>query len=133
MLASAGSGVARADNGICLTREQAISLVAYKTDVERPGIVSKWRIWQIMDRESGGWHCGVNGRVKVSRTNDHGLLQMNARGVWNNCLVNRWCHRPDLIDDPEYQIDVMINYKELYGDLCPWNPMGNYMPGCGYR
>lgn len=130
-------GVARADGGVCLTREQAISLIAHKADVERGGhSVSKWRLWEIADRESGLNHCWPNGRVKVSATGDHGLIQMNPWGVWTNCLVNPWCRRPDLIDDPEYQLDVMFNYYDLYGDLCPWNPdqvHPNYMPGCGYR
>lgn len=131
-LAVGRGGVAQADGG-CLTREQAITLIAHKTDVERPGLVSKWRIWAIADRESGLTMC-VNGWVKVSPTGDVGLLQMHrVGGVWSNCLVNRWCHRPDLISDPEYQIDVMLNYAERYGDLCPWNPNGDYLPGCGYR
>lgn len=26
----------------------------------------------------------------------------------------------------------MLNYADEYGDLCPWNPGGNYQPGCGY-
>ena len=88
-----------------------------------------------MDRESGGWHCWPNGRVKVSATADHGLLQLNPRGVWLNCRVNPYCNEPWMIDDPGAQIGVMLNYYELYGDLCPWNPdpRGNYMPGCGYR
>lgn len=135
LFVSASSGVARADKGWCLTREQAITLIAHKTDVERPGLVSKWRMWAIAERESGLNHCWTNGRVKVSPTNDHGLLQFNPWGVWRNCLVNRFCDRPDLIDDPELQIDVMLNYYEVYGDLCPWNPdpRGNYMPGCGYK
>ena len=63
-------------------------MIAHKTDVERPGLLSKWRIWEIADRESGLQHC-VNGRVKVSPTGDHGLLQFNPRGVWGNCSVNR--------------------------------------------
>jgi len=136
LLLLAWPGAARTDNGICLTREQAITLIAHKTDVERGGqSVSKWRIWQIADRESGLNHCWPNGTIKISHTNDHGLLQLNPGGVWTNCRVNRWCNRPDLIDDPEYQIDVMLNYYDMYGDLCPWNPdpRGNYMPGCGYK
>ena len=68
----------------------------------------------------------------ASETGDHGLLQLNERGVFGNCLVNRWCRAPWMIDDAAAQVDVMLNYAELYGDLCPWNPAGNYLPGCGY-
>ena len=61
LLLLAWPGAARTDNGICLTREQAITLIAHKTDVERGGqSVSKWRIWQIADRESGLNHCWPN-------------------------------------------------------------------------
>ena len=124
--------VAKAD-GVCLTRDEAITVVAHKADVEHGGRVNKWRVWAIMDRESGGWHCWPNGRVKVSATADHGLLQLNPNGVFRNCRVNPYCNVPSMIDDPGLQVDIMLNYYELYGDLCPWNPAGNYMPGCGYR
>lgn len=50
-----------------------------------------------------------------------------------NCLVNPHCHEPALIGDPAAQVDVMLNYFDKYGDFCPWNPSGNYAPGCGYR
>jgi hypothetical protein len=123
----------RADaQGVCLTREQAITVIAYKADVEHGGRVDKSLIWAIADRESGLLGCDARGAVKVSPTNDHGLLQLNPGGVWRNCAVNPYCHRLDLIGDPYLQIDVMLNYAELYGDLCPWNPAGNYLPGCGY-
>ncbi len=26
----------------------------------------------------------------------------------------------------------MLNYADVHGDLCPWNPAGSYLPGCGY-
>ena len=125
----------RAD-GACLTREEAISLIAHKADVEYGGALSKWRIWAIADRESGLYHCWPNGRVKISPTGDHGLIQLHPAGVFANCDINPYCREPDLIDDPAVQVDVMINYYRRYGDLCPWNPdqvHPNYMPGCGYR
>jgi hypothetical protein len=50
-----------------------------------------------------------------------------------NCLVNPHCHEPALIGDPAAQINRMLNYFDKYGDFCPWNPSGNYAPGCGYR
>jgi hypothetical protein len=118
----------------CLTRDEAITLIAHKTYAA--GVPAlKWRIWAIADRESGMQHCGGNGRTKMSVTNDHGLLQLNERGVWLNCAVNPRCKEPGAIDDAEYQVDVMISYYRKYGDLCPWNPdpAGNYAPGCGYR
>ena len=130
-----GARLARAD-GVCLTRGEAIILIAHKADVEHGGRVSKWRIWEIAERESGLLHCWPSGGVKVSPTADHGLLQLNPAGVWRNCRVNRHCHEPWLIDDPEAQVDVMMNYYEIYGDLCPWNPdqiHPDYLPGCGYR
>lgn len=96
LLLARGEGAVAAD-GVCLTREQAISLIAHKADVERGGrSASKWRIWQIADRESGLNHCWPNGRVKVSPTNDHGLLQLSPWGVWTNCQVNPWCRRAGL-------------------------------------
>lgn len=118
----------------CLTREEAITLIAHKADVEHhePAWV-KARIWAIADRESGLTMCDKWGRVKVSSTNDYGLLQFNGRGVWCNCLVNPHCHEPGLINDPGAQVDVMLAYFDRYGDFCPWNPAGNYAPGCGYR
>ena len=125
--------VRRADaQGECLTREQAISLIAHKADVEHGGRVDKALVWAIADRESGLRHCDGQGRVKVSATGDHGLLQLNERGVFGNCLVNRWCRAPWMIDDAAAQVDVMLNYADVYGDLCPWNPASNYLPGCGY-
>ena len=125
--------VRRADaQGECLTREQAISLIAHKVDVEHGGRLDKTLIWQIADRESGLRHCDEKGNVKVSPTADHGLLQLNENGVYGNCNVNPYCREPKMIDDPYVQIDIILNYFDLYGDLCPWNPNGNYMPGCGY-
>lgn len=121
------------ESGTCLTREQAITLIAHKADIERPGIVSKWRVWAIADRESGLSHCDERGRVKVSRTADHGLLQLNERGVWLACDLNPHCREPWMIDDAAAQVDVMIAYAAKYGDLCPWNPDGDYRPGCGYK
>lgn len=116
----------------CITRDEAITVIAHKVDVEHGGRLDKTLIWQIADRESGLRHCDAAGRVKVSPTGDHGLLQLNERGVWRNCRVNPFCDRPDLINDPYLQIDVMLNYADVYGDLCPWNPAGSYLPGCGY-
>lgn len=119
-------------SGVCITRDEAINVIAHKADVEHGGRLSKWRIWQIAERESGLEHC-VAGRVKIGVTGDVGLLQFNPHGVWRNCQVNRYCNAPWMINDPLAQIDVMLNYFDRYGDLCPWNPAGNYMPGCGYR
>lgn len=118
--------------GTCLTREQAITVIAHKADVERAGRIDKTLVWAIADRESGLLGCDSRGAVKVSPTNDHGLLQLNPGGVWRNCRVNPYCNRLDLIGDPYLQIDVMFNYAEVYGDLCPWDPAGNYLPECGY-
>ena len=134
-LASAAPSNSPASGGeVCLSREEAITLIAHKADIEHhePPWV-KARIWAIADRESGMQHCWPNGRVKVSSTEDYGLLQFNGRGVWCNCLVNPHCHEPALIGDPAAQVDVMLNYFDKYGDFCPWNPSGNYAPGCGYR
>lgn len=117
----------------CPTRDELITIIAHKADVERGGrSASKWRIWQIAERESGLNHCWPNGTVKVSVTNDRGGLQLNPGGVFLNCAVNPYCNRPDMIDDVFLQVDIMLNYFDRYGDLCPWNPTGNYMPGCGY-
>lgn len=116
----------------CITRDEAITVIAHKVDVEHGGRLDKTLIWQIADRESGLRHCDEKGNVKVSPTADHGLLQLNENGVYGNCNVNPYCHRPDLINDPYLQIDVILNYADEYGDLCPWNPGGNYQPGCGY-
>lgn len=126
------SGARAEAQGKCLTREEAITLIAYKADVERAGRIDKTLVWAIADRESGLQMCDPRGRVKVSPTNDHSLLQMNPGGPWSNCSLNPYCRRLDLISDPYLQIDVMFNYAEVYGDLCPWNPAGNYLPGCGY-
>ena len=121
-------------DGTCLTRDEAITLIAHKADIEHhePAWV-KARIWAIADRESGLTMCDERGRVKVSGTGDFGLLQLNPRGVWLNCAVNPHCHEPALIGDPGVQVEVMLHYYDKYGDLCPWNPAGNYAPGCGYR
>lgn len=118
----------------CLTREEAITLISHKSDVEHhnPPWV-KARIWAIADRESGLTMCDRAGRVKISPTGDFGLLQYNGGGVWRNCLVNPHCHEPALIGDPGAQVDVMLAYFDRYGDFCPWNPAANYAPGCGYR
>ena len=120
----------------CLTRDEAITLISHKADIEHhePAWV-KARIWQIAERESGLQHCWPGGRVKVSATNDYGLLQFNDFGVWRNCAVNPHCKEPGMINDVAAQVDVMLNYFDRYGDLCPWNPdpVGNYAPGCGYR
>ena len=116
----------------CITRDEAITVIAHKVDVEHGGRLDKTLIWQIADRESGLRHCDEKGNVKVSPTADHGLLQLNPAGVWRNCRVNPYCDRGDLINDPYLQIDVILNYADEYGDLCPWNPGANYMPGCGY-
>lgn len=124
--------VASAEAQGCITRDEAITVIAHKADVEHGGRVDKALVWAIADRESGLRHCDEKGNVKVSPTADHGLLQLNERGVWRNCRVNPHCQRPDLINDPYLQIDVMLNYADVYGDLCPWNPGSNYMPGCGY-
>ena len=116
----------------CLTRDEAITLIAHKTLAA--GVPAlKWRIWAIADRESGMQHCAAGGWPEVSATNDRGLLQMNPWGVWRNCRVNPHCREPGAIDDAGYQVDVMIEYYRVYGDLCPWNPAGDYMPGCEYR
>lgn len=133
LLALIAARTAQADGDTCLTREQAITLIAHKADVEYGGRVSKWRVWQIAERESGLQHCDITGRVRVSATGDHGLLQLNPLGVWANCLVNRYCRAPWMMDDPAAQVDVMLAYAARYGDLCPWNPDGDYLPGCGYR
>ena len=125
-------GAASVEAQGCMTRDEAITVIAHKADVEHGGRVDKALVWAIADRESGLRHCDGQGRVKVSATGDHGLLQLNERGVFGNCLVNRWCRAPWMIDDAAAQVDVMLNYAELYGDLCPWNPAGNYLPGCGY-
>jgi len=119
-------------DGVCLTREQAITLIAHKVDVEHGGRLDKSLIWAIADRESGLLNCDPRGNVKVSPTNDHGLLQLNPGGVFANCTVNPYCRRLDLIGDPYLQVDVMLTYADVYGDLCPWNPAGDYLPGCGY-
>lgn len=118
----------------CLTRDEAITLISHKADIEHhePAWV-KARIWAIADRESGMQHCWPSGRVKVSATNDYGLLQFNGAGVWRNCAVNPHCKEPGMINDVAAQVDVMLNYFDRYGDFCPWNPLGNYAPGCGYR
>ena len=118
----------------CLTRDEAITLISHKSDVEHhnPPWV-KARIWAIADRESGLTMCDRAGRVKVSSTGDRGLLQYNPAGVYRNCKVNPHCYEPALIGDPAAQVDVMLNYFDKYGDFCPWNPSGNYAPGCGYR
>ena len=125
-------GAASVEAQGCMTRDEAITVIAHKVDVEHGGRLDKTLIWQIADRESGLRHCDEAGNVKVSPTADHGLLQLNENGVWLNCRVNPHCQRPKLIDDPYLQIDVMLNYADMYGDLCPWNPGANYMPGCGY-
>ena len=125
-------GAASVEAQGCITRDEAITVIAHKVDVEHGGRLDKTLIWQIADRESGLRHCDAAGNVKVSPTADHGLLQLNENGVWLNCRVNPYCNRPDLINDPYLQIDVMLNYADVYGDLCPWNPGSNYMPGCGY-
>ena len=130
LLVVSGGGVQA--QGVCLTRDEAIVVIAHKVDVEHGGRLDKALIWQIAERESGLSHCDKRGRVKVSPTGDRGLLQFNPAGVFGNCLVNRWCRVPSMIDDPYLQIDVMLNYADVYGDLCPWNPAGNYLPGCGY-
>lgn len=121
-------------SGNCLTRDEAITLIAHKSDIEHgnPAWV-KARIWQIAERESGMQHCWTNGTIKENATHDHGLLQLNERGVWRNCAVNPHCRRDWMIDDAAAQVDVMLNYLDKYGDLCPWNPAGDYAPGCGYR
>lgn len=117
----------------CLSREAAITVIAHKADVEHAGRLSKWRIFEIAERESGLQHC-VNGSVKVSSTNDHGVLQVNPAGVWRNCAINRYCNEPWMINDFGAQVDLILNYFDRYHDLCPWNPdpRGNYNPGCGY-
>jgi hypothetical protein len=118
----------------CPTREQMIGAIAHKADVERGGrSASKWIIWQIGERESGLSHCWGNGLVKVSPTNDYGVLQLNPGGVARNCAVNPRCRDLSALTDPLLQVDILLNYFDLYGDLCPWNPAGDYMPGCGYR
>lgn len=120
------SGVAL-PQGMCLTREEAITVIAHKADVEYGGRVDKWRVWAIADRESGLLHCWSNGRVKVSPTNDVGLLQFHARrwpednGVWHNCQVNRYCHDESKMEDPFIQIDVMMTYYDRYRNFDPWN------------
>lgn len=116
----------------CLTRQQAIQLIAHLSDVVHPNTLAKEIIWQIGDRESGLTMCGNDGKVKISRTNDHGLIQMNPQGVWKNCRLNFLCKNARMIDDPQAQLEVMFNYYRVYHDLCPWNPRGSYMPGCGY-
>lgn len=118
----------------CLTRDEAITLISHKADIEHhePPTV-KARIWAIADRESGMQHCWPNGRIKVSGTNDRGLLQLNPAGVFRNCAVNPHCREPGAIDDAAVQVEVLLHYYDLYGDLCPWNPLGDYAPGCGYR
>ena len=118
----------------CLTRDEAITLIANRSDIEHgnPAWV-KARIWQIAERESGMQHCWTNGTIKENATHDHGLLQLNERGVWRNCAVNPHCGHDWMIDDAAAQVDVMLNYLDKYGDFCPWNPAGDYAPGCGYR
>ena len=119
-------------DGICLTRDEAITVVAHKADVEYGVPWVKATILDIAERESRLTHCDAWGNVRVSPTNDHGLLQLNPAGVWRNCAVNPHCGRWWMIDDAAAQVDVMLRYYRLYGDLCPWNPRGNYLPGCGY-
>lgn len=116
----------------CPTREDAIVIIAHKADVERGGRVDKRRVWAIADRESGLDHCR-DGRLKVGVTGDYGLFQFNPWGVWRNCQVNVYCNDLSMIADPYVQVDVILNYYERYGDFCPWNPAGNYLPGCGYK
>ncbi len=130
LVALAMAQLAHADG--CLTREQAISLIAHKADVEYGVPWVKATILDIAERESRLTHCDAWGNVRVSPTNDHGLLQLNPAGVWRNCAVNPHCGRWWMIDDAAAQVDVMLRYYRLYGDLCPWNPRGNYLPGCGY-
>ena len=130
LVALAMAQLAHADG--CLMREQAISLIAHKADVEYGVPWVKATILDIAERESRLTHCDAWGNVRVSPTNDHGLLQLNPAGVWRNCAVNPHCGRWWMIDDAAAQVDVMLRYYRLYGDLCPWNPRGNYLPGCGY-
>ena len=132
----AGVRVAAADTGDCPSREDIITIVAHKADVQYSGVLSKEVIWRIGERESGLRHCNLFGFVKISPTNDHGTFQLNPAGVWRNCRVNQYCDQPGMIDDVEAQVDLIINYYRTYRDLCPWNPNHtnpNYMPGCGYQ
>lgn len=117
----------------CPTRDEMITIVAHKTDVERQGRVNKWQVWYLLNRESGMQHCWPNGELKISVTNDHGVGQMHPAGVWGNCLVNPYCRDWSKVKDPYVQVDVMLNYWERYHDWCPWNPAGDYLPGCGYN
>ena len=118
----------------CPTREEMITIVAHKADVEYGGRVPKWRVWQLLERESGLQHCWPNGTLKVSPTNDYGVAQMHTRGVWLNCSINPYCNDWSKVSDPFAQIDVMMRYYDRYRDFCPWNPTpgGSCNPGCGY-
>jgi hypothetical protein len=118
----------------CITREQAITLIAHKADVENPVGLSKWVMWAIGDRESGLEMCWPNGRVKISPTGDHSLFQLNGgNAIYRNCRYNKFCNDMSRIDDPGVQIDIMQEYWRQHHDLCPWNPRGSYNPGCGYK
>lgn len=132
-LAIARWGAIQAHATSCPTREEAVTVVSHKSDVEHgePAWL-KYRILAIMERESGLQHCTTNGAVKVSATNDHGALQVNPAGVWRNCAVNPWCSDPAMLDDFGAQVDLILTYYDRYHDLCPWNPAGRYNPGCGY-
>lgn len=123
----------------CLTRDQAITLIAHKADIENPGVLRKEVIWAISDRESGLQNCWPNGSIKVSPTGDRGLLQMNQAGVYRNCRINRYCNDLSKISDPYVQVDIILEYYRIFRDLCPWNVQSgargfvNYNPGCGYQ
>jgi len=72
-------------------------------------------------------------REKIPDRTGRGTGDGRRRGVWRNCSLNPYCDAPSMIDDPAAQVDVMLAYAARYGDLCPWNPGGDYRPGCGYK
>jgi phosphate-selective porin len=73
LLAFAASADAQ---GGCLTRDEAIVVIAHKVDVEHGGRLDKALVWQIAERESGLSHCDKRGRVKV-RASELAVL------IWN--------------------------------------------------
>ena len=133
LLGLAGTTKAAEPERNCPSREDVIGMIAHKADVQYAGSgLSKWTVWHIAERESGLQHCDIWGYTKISPSDDHGLIQLNPLGVYLNCSINLYCNRPDKLDDPEVQVDIIFNYWLKYGDLCPWNPdqiRPNYMPG----
>ena len=125
---AAGGGI------YCPTREEMITIIAHKADVERGGRVPKWRVWEIFNRESGLQHCWPDGTIKIGVTDDYGVGQMNRRGIWLDCSVNPHCRDWSMVYDAYAHVNLIMNYYDRYRDFCPWNPTpgGSCTPGCGY-